>query len=206
MERCVGEGSVEDLHAPPRSFGIPSMHVSILLLVLIRAPQRLPPPRWLSWGLERRGPSDRSCAFERERDCRSGIEWGRSTVAGPTWVHNRRSIPRASAPTSLASAPTTRLGRAKRRETMPTTLQTLRTTPNARVGMSARRLARGTAARATRRVVCSSVRAREGRKKRREARDVDVAGGWSCDERAKSEEIGPQDKNADANDGVFLRG
>mmetsp|Transcript_4778 Transcript_4778/g.30245 ORF Transcript_4778/g.30245 Transcript_4778/m.30245 type:complete len:109 (+) Transcript_4778:486-812(+) len=39
---------------------------------------------------------------------------------------------------------------------MPTTLQTLRTTPKARVGMSARRLARGTAARATRRVVCSS--------------------------------------------------
>lgn len=42
--------------------------------------------------------------------------------------------------------------------------------------------------------------------KRREARDVDVAGGRSRDERAKSEAIGPRDKNADADDGVFLWG
>lgn len=43
MERRVGGKGVEDLHVPPRSSGISSMHVSILLLVLIRAPQRLSP-------------------------------------------------------------------------------------------------------------------------------------------------------------------
>lgn len=84
MERCVGEGSVEDLHAPPRSSGISSMHVSILHLVLIRAPQRLPPPRWLSWGLERRGPSDRSCAFERERERLQ--EWDRVGTKHGGWT------------------------------------------------------------------------------------------------------------------------
>jgi len=46
----------------------------------------------------------------------------------------------------------------------------------------------------------------ERRKKKRNARDVDVARGRTSNEPAKSVEIGPRDSEADANDGVFFCG
>eukprot|EP00963_Diacronema_lutheri_P003350 scaffold281_cov318-Pavlova_lutheri.AAC.33 len=152
-----------------------------------RGPPRLPFPSWGSLPLLP-DPSPRAlpCTAEAVRrplgrsspTVEGGSPEGRSLDLGWTKARLQRFFPSESEGADpLGHATSAARPRAKRNNKppndMPTTLQSLRTTPNARVGMSARRLSRGTAARATRRVVCSSVRARRGRARRGRRRRKD---------------------------------